>query len=108
MLLLLFSLHIGLRSLDKRIVLEKGKILCKKKNNNLKPLFKFQNSFALRGLQGRTIHKDTVCGDKLGKTRRSSRSLSCVTCMRQNTKGHFDILSCFPSKNLFLPFLCIE
>lgn len=63
------------RSLDKRIVLENGKILCKKKNNNLKPLFKFQNSFALRGLQGRTIHKD-----------RSSRSLSCVTCRRQNTK----------------------
>lgn len=80
----------------------------KKKNNNLKPLLKFQNSFALRVLHGRTIHKDTVCGDKLGKTRRSSLSLPCVTCRRQNTKGHFDILTCFPSKNLFLPFFCIE
>lgn len=87
MLLLLFSLHIGFRSLDKRIVLEKGEILCKKKNNNLKALFKFQNSFALRGLQGRTIHKDTVCGDKLGKTRRSSRSLSCDTFGDKTQKG---------------------
>lgn len=44
----------------------------------------------------------------MGKTRLSSRSWSCATCRSQNTKVHFDILACFPSKNPFFPFLSVE